>query len=346
MKYGVIPTSLLERLALWSGKVPVPAIDALVSIIKSRTLMAGVRLGIFETLRDGPLGSAEIAARCDLDVECTELLLRTLVYTEYLELKGNRYGLSALSQQTMVSGAEKELFGYLQWNYTQWEMLEHLEDLIRTGRAIDFHESMSDAEAWIHYQRAMLELARFDAPVVASRVPVRRGARRLLDVAGSHGLIGAAICRKHPPMKSEVLELHIAVEHARKLARDEKIDDIVTHRAGDLRVDEFGDQIDVVLLSNILHHFSPEIILDILGRALRSLNREGTVAVWEVDAPDKNRRPAEGDAGALFFRLTSNAACYSASQYAGWLKQAGFERVRIIRPMLSTQSVLVVGRAG
>ncbi|HET9528837.1 MAG TPA: class I SAM-dependent methyltransferase [Blastocatellia bacterium] len=344
MKYGVIPTNLFERLALWSGKVPVPVIDAVLSITKARTIMAGVRLGIFEALRNEPLGSAEIAERCGLDAECTELLLRTLVFAGYLKQNGGGYALSRLSKKSLVSGAETELVGYLQWNYTQWEMLENLEDLIRTGRGIDFHETMTDRAAWADYQRAMLELARLGAPVVASRVPVRRGAKRLLDLAGSHGLIGAAICRRHPPMKSEVLELPVAIEHARRLARDEKIDDIVSHRAGDIRVDDLGNQNDVVLLSNILHHFNPETILDILDRAYRSLNPDGTVAIWEIEASDKNRKPDEADGGALLFRLTSNAGCYSGSEYARGLKQIGFKRVRTSRPALSPGNVLVTGR--
>ena len=80
----------------------------------------------------------------------------------------------------------------------------------------------------------MLETARFDAPVLARHVPVREGATRLLDLGGSHGLMGATLCRKHPPMRSTVLDLAAAIEHARALAAREGIADVVEHRAGDL----------------------------------------------------------------------------------------------------------------
>src|SRR5689334_22584698 len=128
MKYGVIPSNLIERLALWMGKVPVPMLDALVSILKARSLMAGVRFGIFETLRDAPLSASEVAAKCRLDAECTELLLRVLVMADYLEYHDNQFALSELSRQTMIAGAEHELFGYLMWNYSQWEMVAHLDE--------------------------------------------------------------------------------------------------------------------------------------------------------------------------------------------------------------------------
>ena len=93
---------------------------------------------------------------------------------------------------------------FLEWNYRQWEMVPHLEELLRTGRGVDFHRTMTDPADWAVYQRAMLEVARFDVATLAARVPVRRGATRLLDIAGPHGLFGAALCRKHPPMTSTV----------------------------------------------------------------------------------------------------------------------------------------------
>src|SRR5438067_5831973 len=119
MKYGVIPSNMLERVALWMGKVPVPLLDSLFSIMKARALMAGVRLGIFETLRDGPLTASQVAERCHLDAECTELLLRLLVGADYLDQRGNQFALSDLSRKTMIAGAEHELFGYVLWNYEQ-----------------------------------------------------------------------------------------------------------------------------------------------------------------------------------------------------------------------------------
>lgn len=219
MKYGPIPENLFERLALLSGKAPVPLIDAIFSLMKARSLMAGVRLGVFTALVDGPRTAGEVAAARSLDGECTGLLLRMLTFAGYVKQKGDRFTLSALGRRSMVPGAPLELWGYLEWNYTQWDFVAHLEDLVRTGRGLDFHATMTDPGQWADYQRGMLEIARFDAPILAARVPVRRGARRLLDIAGSHGLLGAALCRKHPPMTSVVLDLPQAVETAREPRR-------------------------------------------------------------------------------------------------------------------------------
>jgi 2-polyprenyl-3-methyl-5-hydroxy-6-metoxy-1,4-benzoquinol methylase len=344
MNYGVIPESLIERLALWAGKVPVPALDGLVTLMKARAIMAGVSLGIFEALKERSLTAAEVASACTLDADCTEMLLRTLAHGGYLERDGERFALSALSSASMVRGGSQEFWGYQLWNYTQWHLVEHLEELVRTGRGLDLHHTLKDAEAWGHYQRAMLEVAQLAAPILARHVPVRRGATRLLDVAGSHGLLGAAICRRHPPMHSLVLDLPAALDAARALAAEQGLGDVVEHRAGDLTCDDLGEGHDVVLLANILHHFQPDANLALLRRVHAATRADGTVAIWEIEAPDRRRPPELGDGAALYFRLTSTAAAYSGATYADWLRQAGFERVGVRRPLTSPGSVLVCGR--
>lgn len=344
MKYGPIPANIIERIALWSGNVPVPVLDSLVSIMKARALMAAVRLGIFEALKHGPRNAADIAREKDLDPKSLELLLRGLVWAGYATWSSGVFALTPLSKSSMVEGGSQELFGFVQWNYKQWEMVENLEETIRTGKGADFHEHMTSAEDWLWYQKAMQEIARIDSKTVARRVPVPRGARRLVDVAGSHGLLGAAICRRHPPMRSTVIDLPIALDHARHLAQASGITDIVDHQAGDIRSDELGTGFDVALLANILHHFMPDLNRDILARVHRALNVTGTVAIWDIETPNSDSPPDMGDGAALYFRVTSSALCYSGSDYGLWLREAGFENVRIIRPALSPGNVLVVAR--
>jgi len=346
MKYGLIPTNLIERLALWSGKLPVPMIDALFGPIKTRAIMAGVSLGVFESLRDGRHTASAVAARLQLDADALELLMRTLVMCDYLEQHGNEFALSSLARQTMIEGAPMELVGYMKFNYEQWDFIGHLEEMVRTGRGVDFHETMTSPESWQHYQQGMLEAARFLAPVLASRVPVPKGATAMLDLAGSHGLLGAAICRRHPPMTSTVLDLPQAIPHARELARREQITDVVTHREGDLLAGQYGSNYDVVLAANILHHFAPETNVTIIGRIRDAMRPGSTVAIWEIEAPRRGSPVTSGDGAALYFRLTSTAATYHGGEYAEWLTAAGFQDVRIARPLTTPGSVLITGTRG
>jgi 2-polyprenyl-3-methyl-5-hydroxy-6-metoxy-1,4-benzoquinol methylase len=345
MKFGAIPTTIPERLALATGKVPVPFLDALYGPIKARVVMAAVRLGVIDALRDGSHTAAEIAPPLGLDADALDLLLRVLVVADYVEQDGERYSLTKLARHTLLTGAVMEMRGALMWNYTQWELIGRLEEVLRSGRGVDFHTTLDDAVAWSHYQRAMLEIARLDAPLLARWVPVPQGATRLLDVAGSHGLLGAAICRRHPPLRSTVVDLPRALEAARALAREAGHADVVEHRPGDILQDDLGQDFDVALLANILHHFQPAAIATILNRVRAALRAGGTVALWELERPKRGSKATDGDGAALFSRITSTGGAYHGDEYAAWLRQNGFESVRIRRPWQSPGSVLITARS-
>jgi hypothetical protein len=320
--------------------------DALFSIMKARSLMAAVRLGIFEALAAGPRMVAELAAELHLDTITLELLLRCMAWAGYTEKTGSRFRLSKLGRTTMVAGSGMDMTGFLQFNYVQWRMVENMENLLQTGRGVDFHKTMTDPDEWAWYQKAMLDVARFHAPFLAKLVPVRKGASQLLDVAGSHGLLGAAICRRHPPMRATVVDLPIAIEHARALARIAGIADVVEHRAGDITKDELGHHNDVALVANIAHHFLPDQNIALLKRIGATLTGGGTLAIWDLETPDAESDPGGGDGVALFFRLTSTALCYSGKEYSRWLRDSGYNSIRVTRPAMAPGYVLVVGRAG
>ena len=345
MKFGVQPTTLLERIGLATGKVPVPMIDVLIGPLKARAVMAAVSLGVFEAMADGEHRPADLAARLGLEASALELLLRALVVFDYLVQRGGgRFALSAMAKRTMLRGSPQALTSYITFNEVQWRFLAQLESLLRTGDGIDFHETMADAGEWQSYQQAMLEVARFDAPILAARVPVPPGATSLLDLGGSHGLMGAAICRRHPPLRSTVLDLPQAVTFARTLAQAEGLSDVVTHVEGDLLTSDLGHDHDVVLLSQVLHHFTPAAAASILARGHAALRPGGTIAIWEFEAPRLDSRASAGDLPALYFRLTSSAGAFNGSDAAAWLQRAGFHSIRIARPALAPGAVLVTGR--
>jgi SAM-dependent methyltransferase len=167
----------------------------------------------------------------------------------------------------------------------------------------------------------------------------------MLDLGGSHGLYGALICRQHPPLRSEVWDLPAAIEPARALARNEGIDDVVSHRAGDARTLELGaDSTDVVFLGNLVHHFTPAENQDLLGRIKKALRPGGTVAIWDFKLPEADSPPDLVSAGlALHFRLGSATRCYGAAELTDWLRSAGFSEVTC-QPTPAPAQILLTGR--
>jgi hypothetical protein len=54
---------------------------------------------------------------------------------------------------------------------------------------------------------------------------------------------------------------------------------------------------------------------------------------------------AAGDAAALFFRITSNSACFSGADYVAWLTRAGFSGSRVVRSPFLPSRLLIVAKA-
>jgi 2-polyprenyl-3-methyl-5-hydroxy-6-metoxy-1,4-benzoquinol methylase len=350
VRYGMIPTRVAERLAAWFGRVPVGVADALLPLVQTRSLMAMVRLGIADAIGTSKMSAVDVARSCNLDAAAVDMLLRVLVSSGYVSVsRGSSqkvavYGLSSLGRRTLLPGSPLEARGYLMWNFVQWHLVESLEEVLRTGRGLDLHETLDGKQKWQWYQQAMLDLSRVAAPILARLVPVRSGALHLLDIGGSHGLLGAAICRQHPPMRSIVLDLAATIEQARAIAHGAGVDDIVEHRAGNVLTDTLPTEMDVVLLSNIIHHFTQDEAFRVLQKTRTAMKHGGTVAVWDFDRPSPGAPPElAADASALYFKLTSTSESVSGEEYAAWLREAGFKGVRLKRFLMAPVQVLALG---
>ncbi len=345
MKYGAIADNELERRMLGTARGPRPVLDALVSLVQAKSLMLSVRLGIFDKLASGPATAARLAAACDVDHEMLDLILRMLWGSGYLERVDRMYNVTALARGALLRTSPASRASHTTMCELFWDAIGNMESALRTGRGVDPHVYLRTPAAWQIYQAAMLENARIAAPLISSLIPVRDGARTLLDLGGSHGLFGAFICRSHPPMTSEVIELPAAVEQAAELAFHAGLDDVVRHRAGDVLTMDLDSNRDVILINNVLHYFHPQQIAQLLQRARRALAASGTLAIFEfepptdVDAPDALR-----DGGALFFRTISPTRCHHADEYSAWLSQAGFIDIRVRRLPALTQQVVLTAR--
>jgi SAM-dependent methyltransferase len=347
MRYGIIAQNPAEERLMAEPAAPRALLDTFLPVVQAQAIMTAVKLRVFEALRAGPSTSAALAERLALDIEALELLLRVVVCAGYVARTGGAYTLTETARQTLLPDSPGHVTAYVGLNAMSWEWIAQLDEVVRSGRGLNQHQHlMGDTAAWATYQRAMLETARFLAPMVAALVPIRPGARRLLDVAGSHGLYAALLCRAHPPLRAEVLDLPQAVRESRALAQAEGIDDVVTHREGDALLDDLGSDYDAIFLGNILHHFTPEQCRNLTRRARRALAPGGTVAVWEIRRPAADEPPELfGDAFALFFRVTSTARCYAEAEYTGWLCDAGFVDVTVQPTPLAPAQLLLTGRA-
>lgn len=346
MRYGVIPTRLIEWLALRLGKAPLPVFDSLLAPVQARALIAAQRAGVLKELGRAPASTDALARALSLDAECLGLVLRLLRAMGYVERRpGDLWRLTRLGVRHFGARASSPCDAFVEYGPTQWAIVEQLDKVLASGRGIDFHDHQTPAQ-WDAYQRAMFENAASFAAFLVDEVPVRSGATRCVDVAGSHGFVGAALCQKYRGLASTVLDRPEALNAAQAIALQHGYQHLVRFEACDILRDALGERVDVSLLCNILHHFSADQNRAVLARVRRSMAPDGTVAIFEIETPDPDAAPdAIGDGFALYFRISSTSTCFRGEGYASWLREAGFERVRVVRSLRMPSRVLVTARA-
>jgi SAM-dependent methyltransferase len=335
MKIGAIPESALEWMALKLERAPRALVDTHASMLLARTVMAGVELNLFDAIADCPLSAEEIAVACQSAPAPTALLLDALAACGYLRFRNGRFALTPRARPWLLNAGSSSVRDKLLLQVIEWRWLETLEEFVRSGRPLEFHESMAAEERDL-YHRGMRALAGVAGEEVARRVPVPRGARRMIDLGGSHGHFAAQICRRHPRLVAEVMDLPDAIATAAPLLAAEGLGDRVVHRPGDATTAELGtEQYDLVLMSNLAHHLTAEQNSDLARRVARALKPGGTFVIQEPARAESPGRLGQIPALlGLYFAMQSrpDVRTWTVGEMAGWQRSAGL-KVRRAKPL-------------
>ena len=247
----------------WSGSrstlnlAPRPLLDTQIAFTMARAIQTAAELELFEALGKGAATCESVASACNTDPTATKKLLDCLVGIGYLRWGEGEYSLVQGLEKWLLRDSPNSLVAKLAFQNLEWDLVGKSSQFVRTGVPLDFHQNAS-AEDWAIYQDAMRDIAASPAVELAKRLPVPKGATRLLDIGGSHGLYSCELCKRHPALTATILELPGAVDRASEIAAREGLGDRVQHRTGDALNDDLGEAtFDIVMVNNLIHHFTP-----------------------------------------------------------------------------------------
>lgn len=336
MKIGAIPESILEWLALKLELAPRALVDTHAAMLLARTVMAGVDLKLFDALTDRSLTANETAEACGTTPEATAVLLDALTSCGYLRVSSGRFSLTRQSRPWLLTGGPSSVRDKLLLQIIEWRWMESLEQFVRSGRPLDFHDAMTADERDL-YHRGMRALAGVAGREVAMRTAVPRGARRMIDLGGSHGHFAAEICRRHPGLSAEVMEMPDAIESAAALLAAEGLGERLVHRPGDVTTADLGiEQYDLVLMSNLAHHLDEKQNLDLAARVARALKAGGVFVIQDTARAERPGRQGQiPSLLGLYFAMQSRPGVrtWTVGEMAEWQRSAGLKvrRPRYLR---------------
>ncbi|MFO1457264.1 MAG: methyltransferase [Steroidobacteraceae bacterium] len=264
-----------------------------------RLLTSLAEVGLADRLASGPATPAALAAALDLDAGRLHRVLRFVAsYGFFREDEAGRYHLSPRAEalRADVPGSVRERLRQ-PWHDLLWRSYEHLPDALRGGpnpfeRAHGkpvFEHLAEHPEVNAIFDRSMARLSQIENPVIAAAWPFG-GARLVVDVAGGHGGLLAAVLDTHPGT-SALLYDQPQVVAAPEALREPRFAGRWRAEGGDFfqHVPAGGD---VYVLKRILHDWDDARALEILRRCRAAMTPAARLLVIDaVIAPGNDPDP-------------------------------------------------------
>jgi 2-polyprenyl-3-methyl-5-hydroxy-6-metoxy-1,4-benzoquinol methylase len=178
------------------------------------------------------------------------------------------------------------------------------------------------------------------------KIPVPNGATTMLDIGGSHGLYSIELCKKYPNLSSTIMELPGAVEAASAIAKRYDTTGRVSHIAGNALNDDLGsERWDIIMINNVVHHFTNEQNVAVAKKIARALKPNGIYVIGELI---RAKKPGEGGVvgatSGLYFSFISSSGTWSVAEMEEWQRNAGLKNEKSISTIVLPGFQMVVGR--
>ncbi|GAA3115185.1 methyltransferase [Planomonospora alba] len=312
-----------------------PIWDAIGGVSRFAALAVMAELGCADHLAEGPLSTGELAARCGADPSALGRVLRQLASMGVVAVEGpGVYGLTEAgaalrsdvpdSMRPAVRMIAEEGF---------WYGMGMLPRTVREGRSAFagrygplYGYLRDNPAAGRLFDDYMVARSRPFADAVASRYDFS-GVRTLVDVAGGKGHLLAAVLKAHSNVRGVLFDQEAVVPGARELFAAAGLEDRCECVAGDFFA-SVPSGADAYLLSSVIHNWSDEDAVRILGNVREAMAADGRVLLVELVIPDDDRPHISKDVDMRMLALFGEGLERSTSEYTELLGKAGlrFER--------------------
>ena len=314
---------------------------------QTAALKSAIELDLFTAIDDGNHRVADIARRLNVTERGVRILSDYLSILGFLQKENDGYRLvedAALFLSKRSPHYMGTIVGFLTGPQTM-ENMARLTDAVKQGRTAN--EKGSNREPndtlWVSFARSMAPLTVPAAIYIAQLVGTHEaGSLRVLDIAAGHGMYGITIAQQNPKAQVTALDWPVVLEVARENAEKAGVGERYTTRPGSAFEAELGSGYDLVLLTNIFHHFDRETCVHLMQRVHQALKPGGRALTLEfVPNEDRVSPPTEAAFSLVMLVSTDAGDAYTFSEYKTMFQEAGFAETTIHRIPGMPQEVLL-----
>ena len=306
----------------------------------SCTLIAALKVGVFETLGEGSRTPADVAADLDLDTRAVDVVMCALAAAEILLQDGDRFAIDPGARPFLLAGSPETMVSIIGHNRSMLRSWVGLEGVMRTGMPAP--RSEVTAEEMEDFICGMENVSRRTSEEVAVKIDFS-DTRRLLDLGGGPGTASLTFARANPGLECVVYDLEGPVGIAAGRISLAGLKDRVTTWTGDFLTDDIGRDFDIVYISNIIHMLSPDQTLELLKKAGGALVSGGRVLVKDFFLEDSRIAPpwtAQFSVNMLV--NTEGGKTYTLTEMSDLLTRAGFDGLETVE--IARNSMIISGR--
>jgi demethylspheroidene O-methyltransferase len=352
------------RFQHWAARLPLirwiarsradAAFDLLAGFAYAQVLRAFVEGGVFDILGDGPISTADVAARMGLSEAATLTLLRAgrpLMLSE--EPAPNLW---MLGEQGAVFATNAGVQAMVRHHRLLYADLADPIALLRADRreptalsqfwtyAGALHGSAERGEQTAEYSELMAASQHFVADEVLASMSFS-GVKRLLDVGGGHGAFLTAIGTAHPHLELGLFDLPEVVASGGPILGAAVGAARVTTHPGNFFNDSIPQDYDMVSLIRILHDHDDAPAQSLLANIRASLAPGAKLLIAEPMA----RIPGAEPMGEAFFGLylwaMGSGRPRSPAEIIAMLRAAGFSNARTVATAQPVNASVIIASA-
>ncbi len=317
---------------------------------RTHAIRAAIDVDLFAAIGEGATTVPTLAKRCGCAERGVRMLADAMVLLGVLRKEDGEYGLTStaelfLDRQSPASFAPALDFLFSPTIAAGFAGLG--EAVRRGGTALEAEGTLApEHPVWIDFARGMSALALATATMMANVLdPDPAGAWRILDIAAGHGQFGVALAARQPGARVVALDWQNVLPVAKETAKAAGLEDRFSTIAGSAFDVDFRGPYDVILLTNILHHFDEPTNVRLLKKVHAALAPDGrAVTVEFVPNEDRTSPPDSAFFSLVMLATTPAGDAYTFAELDRMFTAAGFSSSELHSLAPTPQQALISRR--
>lgn len=324
---------------------PALLVETMFAFRKTAAIKAAIELDLFTAVAGGAATAKALAAHTSASERGLRVLCDFLTVLGFLTKNGDVYQPTP-STLAFLDRRSPAYLGAAVEFLSSPEMvslfLTDPADFVRNGGSVGLANIEADNPIWIKFARGMGAFTSGSATSLAAEVAGwPRPPKKVLDIAAGPGFFGIEIAKVAPFAEIVAVDWAAVLELSKENARKAGVADRYRALAGSAFDVDWGDQFDLILLPNFLHHFDMETCVGLLKKVKASRSSDGhVVGVEFVPNEDRVSPPFEASFAWVMLGSTPKGEAYTATELAEMGRRAGFDATTI-KPLPPTAASLV-----